>query len=70
MSAPLRVNPADLRGKATELDVPMPATPEQPEAPCGLALANVAVRQVSAEGEGMKAFITAGQQEPRCCRRR
>ncbi len=63
MTAPLNVDPADLRGKAAALDVPLPATPGQPQAPCGLALASVAVGQISAEGEGMKSFIAAGQQE-------
>lgn len=63
MTAPLQVDPVDLRGKAAALDVPLPTTPEQPQAPCGLALASVAVGQISAEGEGMKSFITAGQQE-------
>lgn len=59
----LHVDPTDLRGLAAALDVPLPATPEQPQAPCGLALATVAAGQISAEGEGMKSFITAGEQE-------
>lgn len=63
MTAPLRVDPAELRGKAATLDVPLPATPGRPQAPCGLALANVAVAQITAEGDGMTSFITAGQQE-------
>ncbi|CAN7148841.1 PPE domain-containing protein [Mycolicibacterium frederiksbergense] len=63
MTSPLKVEPADLRGKAASLDVPLPPTPEQPQAPCGLELAGIAVRQISAEGEGMKSFIAAGQEE-------
>lgn len=63
MTPRLKVEPQDLRSKAASLDVPLPATPAQPEAPCGLALARVAVGQISAEGEGMKSFIAAGQEE-------
>lgn len=63
MTSPMRVEPADLRGKAATLDVPLPPTPEQPQAPCGLELASIAVGQISAEGEGMKSFIEAGQEE-------
>ena len=63
MTSQMRVDPATLRGKAAILDVPLPATPEQPQAPCGLEVAGIAVRQISAEGEGMKSFIAAGQEE-------
>jgi hypothetical protein len=59
----MSVDPATLRGKAAILDVPLPPTPEQPQAPCGLEVAGIAVRQISAEGEGMKSFIAAGQEE-------
>ncbi|MGW0160356.1 PPE domain-containing protein [Mycobacterium sp. NPDC003323] len=63
MTGSLNVEPADLRGKAATLDVPLPPAPENPQPPCGLALAGVAVAQITAEGDGMKAFIAAGQQE-------
>ncbi|MDZ7885850.1 MAG: hypothetical protein U5N53_24405 [Mycobacterium sp.] len=63
MTSPLQVEPADLRGKAASLDVPLPLTPEQPRPPCGLELAGIAVGQISAEGEGMRSFIAAGQEE-------
>ncbi len=63
MTASLQVEPADLRNKAAQLDVPFPATPAQPNPPCGLDLASVVVRQVIAEGDGMKSFIEAGQEE-------
>lgn len=63
MTAPVRVDPADLRSKAARLGVPLPAPPDNPAPPCGLGLAGVAVAQVRAEGEGMRSFIAAGQQD-------
>ena len=63
MSEPLRVEPSQLRYKAWQINAPWTPTPTDPQPPCGLDLASVAVRQIYAAADGMRQYVAAGQAE-------
>jgi hypothetical protein len=63
MSGDVKVQPADLRAKAAEINAPWPMTPVNPNPPCALDLASVAVEQLYASATRMEAYVKAGQSE-------